>query len=183
MFAGPPFWEAKTPAQWTDDEIGELLADSPWAQSLKIAGESAGLQAYLATAAPERAAEDEQIRRLGRTPDEVFADDYVDFLRDNRGTQIVLAIRLPNWDPDADPADTRRMQQESVLRISRRQFKMTGYFPPSPSDPYLRLAFPKEIAVGDKALLFELYVPGVPHPMRELEFRFKELRYHGRLEL
>jgi hypothetical protein len=71
------------------------------------------------------------------------------------------------------------MEKESVLRIGRRKYRMTGHFPPAPTDPYLRLVFPREVDPQDKSLRFELYLPGVPSPYRWAEFRLREMRYRG----
>ena len=55
--------------------------------------------------------------------------------------------RDPHRDNNAfsDNRETRQMEQECVMRVGRKKLKMTGHFPPSPGDPYLRLAFPREV--------------------------------------
>jgi len=75
------------------------------------------------------------------------------------------------------------MEEESVMRVGRKKFKMTGHFPPSPSDPYLRMAFPRQVTVNDKAVSFELYLPGVAIPFRAIEFTLKDMLVRGKLEL
>ena len=56
-----PFWQVKPPMEWTDAELAQFLAESPWAQMSAVpgkaqVGKSAGfgqpIQVYLATAAP-----------------------------------------------------------------------------------------------------------------------------------
>ena len=37
LFAAP-FWDAKAPANWTEDELQRLFTDSPWAQMVKAPG-------------------------------------------------------------------------------------------------------------------------------------------------
>jgi hypothetical protein len=69
------------------------------------------------------------------------------------------------------------------MRVGRKRFKMSGYFPPSPGDPYLRLAFPREVTSSDKILTFDLYLPGVPIPFRKAEFTLKDMLWKGKLEL
>jgi len=69
------------------------------------------------------------------------------------------------------------------MRIGKKKFKMTGHFPPSPRDPYLRLAFPREAQATDKSVVFDLYLPGVPIPYREVEFKVKDLLVNGKLEM
>ena len=72
LFAAP-FWEAKTPADWTEQEVLQMLTDSPWAQMLDAptkAGSST-VQMFLATAAPIEQAErqrDLRFKKKGRTP-------------------------------------------------------------------------------------------------------------------
>jgi hypothetical protein len=60
---------------------------------------------------------------------------------------------------------------------------MTGHFPPSAGDPYLRIAFPREVTANDKSVNFELYVPGVGIPFRSVEFRVKDMTVKGKLEI
>ena len=59
----------------------------------------------------------------------------------------------------AGPREVKRMKEESFLRVGRKGYKMTGHFPPTPADPYLRLIYPREIGPNDKSLVFELYLP------------------------
>ena len=61
LLAAAPFWEAKGPAAWSEDELNQLLTESPWAQVAE--GPSAnlpGVQVYLATAKPIQLAEAER---------------------------------------------------------------------------------------------------------------------------
>ena len=54
---------------------------------------------------------------------------------------------------------------------------------PTPSDPVLRLIFPREVRTSDKSVLFRLYLPGINFPERDTEFRVKDLMYQGKLEM
>jgi len=75
------------------------------------------------------------------------------------------------------------MEEESILKVGKKKYQMTGHFPPTPADPYLRLVFPRPIGPNDKSLVFELYLPGVGNTYRTVEFRIKELGYKGTPEL
>jgi hypothetical protein len=179
FYLSQPFWETKPPERWTGHEIETVRSASPWVQP---AGRDPEVLVYLATAAPIEEAEAELRLRTRKTlaePD----PDYADFLRLNRETVLVLAI------PWAEPlrfgteAERKRMEDESVMIVSRKTFPLVGHFPPSQSDPVLRLVFPREVKPADKSVLFRLYLPGIPFPEREVEFRTKDLMYHGKLEM
>jgi hypothetical protein len=60
---------------------------------------------------------------------------------------------------------------------------MVGHFPPTPSDPVLRLIFPREVRPGDKTVTIRFSLPGIDFPDREVEFQVKELMYRGKLEM
>ncbi len=74
------------------------------------------------------------------------------------------------------------MQERCFLKLGRKKYKITGYFPPTPDDPHLRLAFPRAVSTADKNLVFELYLPGTLKPYRLAEFPMKDLTYRGALE-
>ena len=69
------------------------------------------------------------------------------------------------------------------MRIGRKKYKMTGHFPPSAGDPYLRLAFPRVATAADKSVTFDLYVPGVSMGARSAEFSIKDMIVKGKLEM
>ncbi len=75
------------------------------------------------------------------------------------------------------------MEEDSVMHVGRKKIKMTGHFPPTATDPYLRLAFPRQVSPTDKSVSFELYLPGVPNPFREAEFKVKDMVVNGKLEM
>jgi hypothetical protein len=195
LMAGP-FWESQPSAQWTDNQLEDFLTDSPWAQMAPGPGQSAlPVNVRLATAAPVEQAEKEQARRLelrrkpgpkpeqGGPEEDPGAAEYRLWLEDNRATQIVVAIRMNTNEGLLDDREVRRMEDESVMVAGRRKIKMTGHFPPSARDPYLRLAFPRQVQLSDKTLTFDLYLPGVSAPFRSVEFKLKDMLVGGKLEL
>lgn len=189
LFLAAPFWETKAPADWSEQELITLLTDSPWAQMAAApdGGKAAPVQVYLATAAPMEQAELERDRRYKRKHPNAPPDDmtleYRAWLKENRATSIVLAVAIPNIFADDAAQDSQRMQQECIMEIGRKKIKMTGDFPPTASDPYLRLAFPRAVTEKDKRVTFELYLPGVPLPYRTVEFNVRDMILNGKLEM
>ena len=178
------FWESKPPAEWTEKEMDIILSDSPWAQSVGASSTSPVARVYLATAEPMRMAEKEMRRRYvraGKAVDEMH-EEYELFLRENQGKAIVVAVNLAAANFPAEGAEIKHMEEECILKIGRRKFKLAGHFPPSRTDPYLRLAFPREARPEDKDLVFQLYVPGLSSPFREVRFVLKELRFKDGVE-
>jgi hypothetical protein len=190
FFFAAPFWEAKPPVQWSDIEIAALLNNSPWAQPAIGPSNPAPVPVMLATARPIEQAVEEKARRarLKNPPKEPAepdpaVEDYLEWLRDNRATHFIVAIPIANPRAFADANEVKRMEEESILQVGRRKIKITGHFPPSPSDPYLRLAFPRQVELKDKTITFELYLPGVNIPFRTVEFDLKGMVIGGKLEL
>ncbi len=192
LAAAGPFWVDKPPEKWSDQELITLMTNSPWAQMVAAPGgiSAPGLQLYLATAAPLDRAEQERERRYRlrhpKTPNEagdLLVDEYRTWLAANRATQIVVAIGVGQAGAFSNEEETRRMEQESVMRVGRKKFKITGHFPPSAGDPYLRLAFPRVATAADKTVTFELYVPGVSMGGRTVEFTIKDMIVNGKLEM
>jgi len=188
LFAAP-FWETKAPVDWTEAELQQLLTDSPWAQMLTTpskAGSSA-VQVFLATSAPIEQAEHQwDLRFTKKRPNEPvnnLSEEFQAWLSENRAKQIVLAVLVALPQALSDEQETRRMQEECVMRVGRKKFKMTGFFPPAGGDRYLRLAFPREITTNDKTVNFDLYLPGVPIPFRQAEFKVKDMLFKGKLEM
>ena len=182
FFLAQPFWEAKPPEQWTDAEIQYLRTDSPWAQR---SGDSPQVVIFLATAAPIEHAEAELRLRLRNNPHPLPEPDpdYVEYLRDNRDQNLVLAITYPTLVGTSDASENKRMEEESVMIIGKKSYHMVGHFPPTPSDPVLRVIFPRAVKPSDKTVLFRLYLGGLKFPEREAEFRIKDLTYQGKLEM
>ena len=61
---------------------------------------------------------------------------------ENGSKYIVVAFRALNPEVFLDNAETKHMENDSVLRIGKRKYKTAGSFPPSSSDRYARLVFP-----------------------------------------
>lgn len=190
FFAGP-FWETKAPAQWTDVEVASLMFDSPWAKPAVAAGKNvpSPVQTYLATAGPVYTAEQERTRRARAkhpdaelTEEDAMAQEYRDWLESNRATQIVLAVQVGNTKAFSEEKEVSRMEDECIMRVGRKKVKITGHFPPTPGDPYLRLAFPRQEIPG-AMLTFELYLPGVSIPYRTVQFKLADMQVGGKLEL
>jgi hypothetical protein len=190
LFADP-YWVSKPPGEWTDAQLTALLTNSPWAQA--VAGPGANspvVEVFLATAGPIQLAEKERDRRnqVRRKPGPVPPEspaitEYRLWLEDNRATQIIVAIPIQNNKGFLDEREVRRMEDECVMRVGKRKVKLTGSFPPSEGDPYLRLAFPRQVELSDKTLFFDLYLPGVSSPFRGAEFSLKDMVVAGKLEL
>jgi hypothetical protein len=182
FFLSQPFWEAKPPEKWTDADIAAMLRDSPWAQQT---GTSPRVVVFLATAAPIEHAEAELRLRLKKNPHPMAEPDpdYVEYLRDHHDDSIVLAVNYPTLAGLGHSAESARMEEETVMVVGRKEYKILGHFPPTPSDPVLRLIFPRVVKPTDKSVIFRLYLPGLNFPERELEFRVKDLTYQGKMEM
>ncbi len=191
LFLAASFWESKAPADWTDNELLVLFTDSPWAQMVDPSVKDphgSPVQVYIASAGPMQLAEKERERRYVRKGNGLPAESPMDteyrlWLEDNLAKQIVVAVRIPRTKDFDDGAQTKRMEAETIMHIGRRKFKMTGNFPPTQRDPYLRIAFPREVQATDKLITFELYVPGATPPFRTAEFKIKDMIINGKLEL
>ena len=182
FFLAQPFWETKPPEAWTDAEIQAIRTDSPWAQRTD---EAPVVVVFLATAAPIEHAEAELRLRLKKNPHPMPEPDpdYVEYLTSHRDDSFVLAITYPTLAGLGNARESRRMEEESVMLIGKDSYGIVGHFPPTPSDPVLRLIFPRAVKPGDKTVLFRLYLGGLKFPEREVEFRVKDLTYQGRLEM
>jgi hypothetical protein len=185
LLMGPPFWEVRAPAEWTEEDLEELMGNSPWSQAARAPLTGDSVRVYLATARPMQEAESELRRRKPHpaAAEDPSADEYREFLRENRGRVIVLSVLLPNWDPRSDPVAEKKLEEESLLRAGRRRYKMIGHFPPTPADPYLRLVYPRAVTAADKDFRFELYLPGLASPYRTVEYTVKDLLYKGQPEM
>jgi hypothetical protein len=179
FFLAPPFWETKPPERWSDREIDTVRHDSPWAQ---YAGPEPRVLVYLATSGPIEDAE-EEARLRTKNPLSEPDPDYLDYLRENGEQQFVLAVPDVTLKSLGKPGEEKLMEEQTVMIIGKKTYKIVGHFPPTKDDPVLRLVFPREAESTDKSVIFHLYLPGVPFPERELEFRVKDLIYHGKLSM
>ncbi len=179
FFLAQPFWEAKPPEQWSDREVELMRTNSPWAQGI---GPDPAVLVYLATAAPIEEAEGERRLRAKNTLHEPDPD-YLSFLSDNRENCFVLAIPYASLTKLGKAEEDRKLEEESVMIIGRKSYHIIGHFPPTPSDPVLRLVFPRKVEPTDKRVVFRVYLPGIDFPDREAEFAVKDLMYHGKLAM
>ncbi|MEO8597550.1 MAG: hypothetical protein ABI759_29800 [Candidatus Solibacter sp.] len=182
FFLVQPFWETRPPEAWTDAQIQTLLHESPWAQQTQQFPQAT---VYLATAAPIEHAEAELRLRLKKNPHPMPEPDpdYLEYLSAHRDENLVLAIAYPTLAGLGNATESKRMEEESIMLIGRKSYPMVGHFPPTPSDPVLRMIFPRAVKNTDKTVLFRLYLGGLNFPEREVEFRIKDLLYQGKLEL
>jgi len=179
LFLGQPFWETKPPERWTDAEIEIVRHRSPWTQ---MVGPAPEVPIWLATAEPLEEAEGEARLRTKRTEKEPDPD-YSEYVTEHRGEIFVLALGYSNLKALGEAAEERRLETESVMKIGRKTYHIVGHFPPTESDPVLRLVFPRQVNASDKDVEFELYVPGLPFPERAAVFRIRDLLYHGKLAM
>ena len=182
FFLAQPFWETKAPEAWSIAEIEAIRTASPWAQRTD---ELPAVVVYLATAAPIEHAEAELRLRLKKNPNPMLEPDpdYVEFLSTHRADTFVLAVTYPTLAGLGDARESKRMEEESVMVIGKKSYGILGHFPPTPSDPVLRLIFPRAVKPTDKTVVFRLYLGGLKFPEREVEFRVKDLTYQGKLEM
>jgi len=175
-----PFWEGKAPAQWTDIELRQLLVDSPWAQLVPGPTKAfAPVQMYIATAAPVRQAQLELARRANKQG----VSEYSLWFEEYSKTQIILAVRVDKLEPYSEAKETQQLEKGSTMHVGRRRVRLTSYFPPSAADPYLRMAFPRDVKLNDKTVGFDIYAPGVPGGFRSAEFKLEAMQIAGKLEL
>jgi hypothetical protein len=137
---------------------------------------------YIASAEPLRLAEQE-LRRRDKKPrrEDMLAEEYRAWLAEDGGKHIVLAVRVTDARAFDDAKEVKQMEKDCTLKIGRKKVKIDGHFPPSSTDPFLRLAFPREGAENEKTFQFELYIPGAPMPYRIAEFPVKDMVYKGKI--
>jgi hypothetical protein len=174
-----PFWETIPPEQWTIQQAQFLLNDSPWAVK-----SSEGVTAYLASALPIQQAEQVVLAKRRQKDEDpaTLPQDYLDYREESKGKVIILALALKDWSGFSEVKESERMERDTVLIAGGKRIRMEGHFPPTPSDPYLRLIFPREVKPNQKVLRFEVYIPGDLSPFQEVEFEMKRLSYRGKQE-
>jgi hypothetical protein len=177
-----PFWEQRPPEQWTLDEIEQMRSNSPWAQSV---GRIGPVTVFLATAAPIEQAEEELRLRMKKNPHPLPEPDpdYTDYLRDHRGDAFVLGVVYPPMNTFGKPGEDKQMEEQTAMVAGRKEYRILGYFPPTPLDPVLRLVFPRAVQPTDKEVHFRLYLPGLSFPERDADFAVKDLTYQGKLAM
>ncbi len=183
LAAATPFWESAEPKDWSEEQLIEFFADSPWAQPAESAS-GGGVVTFLATATPVQAAELELRRRRTKkipgmeAPVDPAWEEFREFLERDANKYIVLAIAIPAG-ATQDASEMSLMENQSLLRLGKRKIKMSGYFPPSASDPYTRLIYPRAGTDDAKELVFELFIPGTGAPYRHVVYPRKNLNYRG----
>ncbi|MCC6538659.1 MAG: hypothetical protein IT162_13975 [Bryobacterales bacterium] len=180
--AEAPFWESKPPSQWTREQIESLFTLSPWG----MLALDTTTPIFLASARPLREAE-VQLRTRGAAEGQAEAqadeDDYFSYIAQNPGKHIVVAARVADLTAFSEAREVKQMEKECYLRAGgRKKIFPVGHFPPTPSDPYLRILFPRQSLDGVKTVNVLLYVPGNSKPFMEAEFKVKDLMYRGKLE-
>jgi len=187
-----PFWQEKPVAEWNDIQLAQFLSDSPWAHAATGAGKVPGppVQTYLASGHLVEQAVTERARRVAlrrkQTTEDALAEEYHAWFEDNRASQVILAIRVGNPTGFSEEGEIRHMQENSAMRFGRVKVKMSSYFPPTANDPYVRMAFPRDILVQsaqpEKFLDFDLYLPGIASPFRTVEFAVQDLIVDGKAD-
>ena len=180
LAAAGGFWDSKPVEDWTVEEVQSIFEGSPWSRTLRVRGDA--LQAHLASALPMREAEKRQraFQKRKGAPDASFAE-YLAMMEEDG--YIVLAVKIQEREKFSDGVMVSRMQKDTQMRIGKKNYTLLTHFPPSSSDPYLRLVF-KRPALGpsDKSIFFAFLVPGATDPYRNVEFQVKDLQYKGTIE-
>ncbi len=186
-----PYWESTDVKQWSEEQLIDFFGNSPWSQPAEGAagrGRNDGVLTFLATAKPVQLAEQEQRRRRSKKIAGVEIvqdpswDEFQEFLERDAAKYIVLAVAIPA-EATREASEMSLMENQSILKIGKQKIRMSGYFPPSPTDPYTRLIFPRSGADETKELVFELFLPGTGAPYRQVFYQRKAMTYRGRLEM
>lgn len=178
LFLQAPYWETKPAKDWTNRELLAVLQQSPWTGKAEAPRPQTGdpeVSVYLASAQPCSMAEEERRNRKQAGTDPL-SQEYRIWKEDNAGKYTILAILLPDQGGIAEAAEMRDMEK-STLIADRKKVKLVMHFPPSSTDPMLRLVFPR--VEGVKKLIFDLYLPGTRGPDREVEFDVSKLQFKG----
>ncbi len=166
-------WLAKDPAQWTDDDASQLLADSPWSapaklyQSLDSASsrpKAVRVTIQWQSALPVRLA---LAKKDGSSVDAAPLDEYV----------VVVAGFTANT-----YGLTPRKLKSTISLIRSGHERIYPSKVDIPDDQTVIFHFPKKdpIAPTDKHVEFQLFAKKL-HLNRK--FDLKEMQFRGRLEL
>lgn len=188
---GAPYWEAQPPARWSEEQIESFFRDSPWARpadaSRRMGLSVTPVNTFLSSARLMREAEAELLRRRVKDAAVLRAvrdarAEYLEYLDQHKGEVIALSAPL---DPNAlaDAQEAKLFEQETTLKAGKRKHKMMGHFPPTPSDPLVRMLFPRDVDAKAKQLEFELYFPGTGSPYRTVYYKLVDMTVGGQLEL
>lgn len=176
LLALDPFWVTKPVKDWTNVQIASLLSNSPWGALAEdtVGGTMGAIPVYLASAKPIRLAEQEVRRRKSMELDPELED-----LLSQR--VLIVAIPIQNLPAFANSGESKSMEEQSVMVLGRKKVKAAGHLPPTPTDPTLRLVFPRPDLAGLKELRFELYLPGVTGNYRNARFDPRKMMFEGEL--
>ena len=176
LLALDPFWVTKPVQDWTDLQIASLLSDSPWGTMAEdTAGGTLGaVRVSLSSAKPIRLAEQELLRRSSGELD----PELEDLLNQK---VLIVAVPVAKLEIFAQSRETKAMEDESFMVVGKKKIKPAGHLPPTPTDPTVRLVFPRPDLAGVKELRFELYLPGVPGNYRNARFYPRDMVFKGEL--
>ena len=187
LLSATPFWDTTDVKDWSEEQLIEFFGNSPWALPAESATGN-GVLTFLATAKPVQLAEVEMRRRrikkvagVDIVQDPAW-EEFQEFLERDAAKYIVLAVAIPIGSTQ-DASEMALMENQSIMKLGKQKVKMSGYFPPSATDPYTRLIFPRAGADSAKELSFELFIPGTGTPYRQVFYTRKSMTYRGRVEM
>lgn len=187
LLTATPFWDTIDVKQWSEEQLLDFFGNSPWSQPAESTAGN-GVLTFLATSKPVQLAEVEKRRRQMKKVAGVDViqdpawDEFQEFLERDTAKYIVLAVAIPA-EATREASEMSLMENQSVMKLGKQKIKMSGYFPPSPTDPYTRLIFPRAGTEKAKELVFELFLPGTGTPFRQVYYPTKGMNYRGRLEM
>ena len=187
LLTATPFWDAIDVKQWSEEQLLDFFGNSPWSQPAESTAGN-GVLTFLATSKPIQLAEVEKRRRQMKKVAGIDViqdpawDEFQEFLERDTAKYIVLAVAIPA-EATREASEMSLMENQSVMKLGKQKIKMSGYFPPSPTDPYTRLIFPRAGTEKAKELVFELFLPGTGTPYRQVYYPTKGMNYRGRLEM
>jgi len=187
LLTATPFWDTIDVKQWSEEQLLDFFGNSPWSQPAESTAGN-GVLTFLATSKPIQLAEVEKRRRQMKKVAGIDViqdpawDEFQEFLERDTAKYIVLAVAIPA-EATREASEMSLMENQSVMKLGKQKIKMSGYFPPSPTDPYTRLIFPRAGTEKAKELVFELFLPGTGTPFRQVYYPTKGMNYRGRLEM
>jgi len=187
LLTATPFWDTIDVKQWSEEQLLDFFGNSPWSQPAESTAGN-GVLTFLATSKPIQLAEVEKRRRQMKKVAGIDViqdpawDEFQEFLERDTAKYIVLAVAIPA-EATREASEMSLMENQSVMKLGKQKIKMSGYFPPSPTDPYTRLIFPRAGTEKAKELVFELFLPGTGTPYRQVYYPTKGMNYRGRLEM
>ncbi len=187
LLTATPFWDTMDVKEWSEEQLLDFFGNSPWSQPAESTAGN-GVLTFLATSKPVQLAEVEKRRRVMKKVAGVDViqdpawDEFQEFLERDTAKYIVLAVAIPA-EATREASEMSLMENQSVMKLGKQKIKMSGYFPPSHTDPYTRLIFPRAGTEKAKELVFELFLPGTGTPYRQVYYPTKGMNYRGRLEM